>query len=186
MSVLQPSKTTTTLVFQDPAGNPLAGGLVRLQLSEDVSLSTSRGPQVGAGRIVSATLDDTGSCTIQLWGNDTSIINVDSVGTAVTTDGQYVELPVSSVAPFSIGQSVQAAGFSSGIISINGQAGLTVYAIGTDTVTIHSHDLTNGSYSGQNGVLTVAALPTTPPTSVYFVTAYAANGEPAWSGQMTL
>jgi hypothetical protein len=181
----QPGKTNVTLVFQDPAGNPLSGGRVRLQLSEDISLASSQGPQVCAGRIVTAELDDTGSCTIQVWGNNTSLINIPSVGTAIITDGQYAQVPVSTIAPFTLGQSVQAAGYTDTLQSLNGQAGLTIFAIGTDTVTLQSHDLSN-STTTQDGVLTVAGPSTNPSTSVYFVTAYAADGEPAWSGQLTL
>lgn len=59
------------LTFQDPAGNPLAGGRVEFRLNVDISTASSSGPQICAGRIATATLDNNGSCVVSLWPNDT-------------------------------------------------------------------------------------------------------------------
>lgn len=65
-----PSKQSVTLVFQDPAGNPLAGGSVTFMLNVDISTAASSGPQVAAQSTVTATLDGSGSCTVDLWPNN--------------------------------------------------------------------------------------------------------------------
>ena len=66
-----PTKVLIIQSFQDPAGNPLAGGKATFSLSIDISTGASSGPQVAAGRTVTATLDNTGTCFVQLWPNDT-------------------------------------------------------------------------------------------------------------------
>jgi hypothetical protein len=63
------NQITAVLSFQDPAGNPLAGGSVTFDLSFDLSAAVSGGPQVSAGRTVTATLDNTGTCIVNLWPN---------------------------------------------------------------------------------------------------------------------
>lgn len=60
---------TTTFSFQDPSGNPLAGGTVTFQLTYDISTATSGGTQIAAGKIVTATLDSSGSISIPLVAN---------------------------------------------------------------------------------------------------------------------
>ena len=65
-----PTQQSVTLVFQDAAANPLAGGLVRLTLNVDISIAVSSGPQIAAQRTVDGTLDDSGSVTLNLWPND--------------------------------------------------------------------------------------------------------------------
>ena len=72
------TKQSVTLVFQDPAGNPLANGKVTFRLQVDISTATSGGPQVSAGRLVTANLDTTGSATVLLWPNS-STFPADSV-----------------------------------------------------------------------------------------------------------
>ena len=64
------SKQTLNLNFQDPSGQPIDGGYVVFRLSVDISAAASTGPQVVAGRVTSATLDNNGSCTVSLWPND--------------------------------------------------------------------------------------------------------------------
>jgi hypothetical protein len=65
-----PSQQVVIVTFQDPSGQPLAGGEVTFQLSVDISTSLAGGPQVSAGRLTRATLDSTGSAIVQLWPND--------------------------------------------------------------------------------------------------------------------
>lgn len=62
------SPETVIFTFQDPGGNPLAGGLATFRLSQDGSLGMSGGPSV-CNRITSATLDSAGSCAVLLWAN---------------------------------------------------------------------------------------------------------------------
>lgn len=64
-----PVQQSVTLTFQDPAGNPLAGGRVELMLNSDISTVASGGVQVAARRKVVATLDNSGSATVFLWPN---------------------------------------------------------------------------------------------------------------------
>lgn len=64
-----PSQQLIVLSFQDPAGNPLAGGNVILRLNMDGSVSTASGVQISANKTVSASLDSTGTATINLWLN---------------------------------------------------------------------------------------------------------------------
>jgi hypothetical protein len=59
-----------TLTFQDPGGNPLAGGYITVRLNTDGCIVGSGGTQVAAGRIVKVTLDSTGSATFLIWPND--------------------------------------------------------------------------------------------------------------------
>jgi hypothetical protein len=66
-----PIQIPVVLTFFDPAGNPLAGGSVRITLSADISTATSGGPQVTAQRTVVATLDDNGIVIVNLWPNST-------------------------------------------------------------------------------------------------------------------
>lgn len=66
------TKQSVTLVFQDAAGNPVAFGSVTLRLQVDISTATPSGPQVSAGRLVTATLDSSGSLTVDLWPNNTT------------------------------------------------------------------------------------------------------------------
>lgn len=63
-------KQNYTLTFQDPSGQPLAGGSVTLRLNVDASTNGASGPQITAGRLVSAVLDDTGSAIVTIWPND--------------------------------------------------------------------------------------------------------------------
>jgi hypothetical protein len=65
-----PTKQTVVLTFQDPQGNPLAGGRADIQLQQDISAGTSGGPQVCAGQLISVTLDSTGTGVVQLWPTD--------------------------------------------------------------------------------------------------------------------
>lgn len=65
-----PSQVTVIVSFQDPSGAPIAGGSVTFDLSIDISSSVSGGPQVSAGRQVTATLDSTGTAIVSLWPND--------------------------------------------------------------------------------------------------------------------
>jgi hypothetical protein len=85
------TKQLVTLVFQDPAGNPIANGSVRIRLQVDVSTATSGGPQVSAGRMLEASLDASGSVTISLWPNSTTVpANSVYFLTAYTALGQPV------------------------------------------------------------------------------------------------
>lgn len=56
--------------FQDPMGNPLAAGSITLQLNTDAVTGTNA--QLAAGRLVSATLGNSGSIsgTVNVWPND--------------------------------------------------------------------------------------------------------------------
>jgi hypothetical protein len=63
------SQQSVTFTFQDPAGNPLAGGSVTLRLNVDGATAVSSGTQVAAGRLVTAALDSTGTATVELWAN---------------------------------------------------------------------------------------------------------------------
>lgn len=83
------SQTAVFLTFQDPAGNPLAGGSVVFRLSVDISTATNGGPQIAAGRDVKADLDSNGSCIVLLWPND-NLFPSGSVyfTTAYTAQGQ--------------------------------------------------------------------------------------------------
>ena len=56
--------------FFDASNNPLANGKVTFQLNTDASSTVPGGPQVSAGKITSATLDDTGSATPSFFPND--------------------------------------------------------------------------------------------------------------------
>ena len=62
-----PVKQSVTLSFQDPAGNAIANGRVTFRLQQDISTATSGGPQITAGRLVTATLNSSGSVTVALW-----------------------------------------------------------------------------------------------------------------------
>lgn len=73
------AKVSFTLVFQDPSGQPLAGGSVTLRLNTDASVSNS---QIVAGRLVIATLDTNGSATVTIWPND----QLDPAGTVYFVD----------------------------------------------------------------------------------------------------
>jgi len=64
------TQQSVTLSFFDPAGNPLAGGSVRLTLNIDISTAVVNGPQIAAQRTTETTLDDEGSGTVDLWPND--------------------------------------------------------------------------------------------------------------------
>ena len=64
------SKQSITLTFQDPSGQPIALGLATFRLQADISTSATSGPQVSAGRLVTAALDSSGSCTVLLWPNN--------------------------------------------------------------------------------------------------------------------
>lgn len=84
-------KITVTETFQDPAGNPLAGGYATFDLSVDISTASVGGVQVAAGATVKMTLDDTGTGSVSLWSN----INLLPAGTvyfvtAYTALGQPV------------------------------------------------------------------------------------------------
>ena len=171
--------------FQDSEGNPLSLGYLKMKLSQDASVS-------GVGNICSGI-----EITVQLDENgnvaEGGLVNVACTGDATITDGMYATISVGDVTPFFIGQSVQASGFSDTLVSINGQSGLTVSAIGTNTVTIQSHDLTNSVLTDQNaGVLTVLQIGLdtsvwantggvlSPVNTYYRVTGYTAAGQRAW------
>lgn len=66
-----PAQQPYIFTFQDPAGNPLAGGRVEFRLNVDISTAASSGSQICAGRTATATLDSNGSCTVSLWPNGT-------------------------------------------------------------------------------------------------------------------
>lgn len=84
-----PSRQSVSLTFQDPSGSPLAGGSVHIELSVDISTALALGPQITAQRVVDATLDNTGSCTVSLWPNNL-LLPAKSVYfvTAYTAEGQ--------------------------------------------------------------------------------------------------
>jgi hypothetical protein len=65
-----PTKQSVTFNFQDPAGRPLALGSVTFRLQVDISTFSDSGPQISAGRLVTASLDSSGSCTVLLWPNN--------------------------------------------------------------------------------------------------------------------
>lgn len=58
------------LNFQDPSGSPLANGKATFRLQFDISDAVASGPQVAAGRLVTADLDSNGTCSVLLWAND--------------------------------------------------------------------------------------------------------------------
>jgi hypothetical protein len=66
------TQQSVTLTFQDPSGQPLANGRVDIRLQVDISAATSGGPQVCAGRLVSVTLNGSGSATVLLWPNSST------------------------------------------------------------------------------------------------------------------
>jgi hypothetical protein len=84
------TKQSVTVTFQDPSGNPLSLGTVTFRLQVDISTHTSGGPQVAAGRIVSASLDSSGSCTVLLWPNNLLAPASIYFVTAYTAEGQPV------------------------------------------------------------------------------------------------
>jgi hypothetical protein len=61
---------SVTYTFQDPSGKPLADGTVTFRLNTDAVAGTD---QISAGRLIKAALDSSGSCTIELWGNNTML-----------------------------------------------------------------------------------------------------------------
>ena len=61
-----PPVTPVILNFQDPSGAPLANGYVQLRLTQDASSQFAGGPQIAAGRVVTAQLDANGSVTVGL------------------------------------------------------------------------------------------------------------------------
>jgi hypothetical protein len=83
-----PSKVAVILTFQDPQGNPLAGGRVDLQLQQDISAGTAGGPQVCAGPVISVTLDSTGTAFTSLWPTDVMSPAAVYFATAYTSLGQ--------------------------------------------------------------------------------------------------
>lgn len=62
-----PTQQTVVLNFLDASGDPIANGRVDIQLQQDISAGTNGGPQVAAGRVVSAALDSTGTAVVNLW-----------------------------------------------------------------------------------------------------------------------
>lgn len=64
------SQQIVVLSFQDVLGNPLSNGSVTFRLNTDASAAVSGGPQISAGRLVTAILDVNGSCSVLLWPND--------------------------------------------------------------------------------------------------------------------
>jgi len=86
-----PLTQSVTITFQDPGGNPLAGGNVTFRLSYDISNATAGGVQVSAGIVTSATLDNSGSCTVTLYRTDTLIpLGAIYFVEAYTVEGQPV------------------------------------------------------------------------------------------------
>lgn len=61
-----PPISQVVLNFQDPSGAPLANGSVQLRLTQDASAQFAGGPQIAAGRVVTAQLDANGSVTVGL------------------------------------------------------------------------------------------------------------------------
>jgi hypothetical protein len=61
-----PPVSQVVLNFQDPSGAPLANGSVQLRLTQDASAQFAGGPQIAAGRVVTAQLDANGSVTVGL------------------------------------------------------------------------------------------------------------------------
>ena len=57
--------------FQDPFGNPLAGGTMTMRLNTDATANSPTGPQVCAGKIISVPLGATGSVVgaVEVWPN---------------------------------------------------------------------------------------------------------------------
>jgi hypothetical protein len=77
-----------TYNFQDPAGNPLAGGSVTFTLNTDAMAGDV---QVCAGRVVTFDLDDTGSFTGMLWASDELMpLGITYRVRAYTVEGQLV------------------------------------------------------------------------------------------------
>lgn len=64
------SQQTITLVFQDPSSMPIANGTVSFRLNVDGATAVLNGVQVSAGRLVSVTLDSSGSVSFLIWPND--------------------------------------------------------------------------------------------------------------------
>lgn len=62
-----PVQELLVLTFQDPAGNPLANGSATLHLQQDISAGVAGGPQVSAGRMVTLSLDSTGTGIAEIW-----------------------------------------------------------------------------------------------------------------------
>lgn len=95
--------------FQDAEGNPLAGGSLVFQLSQDSSVNN--GTEIAAGIKISVLLDSGGnvSGTVNIWPNDViSPANTFYNVTAYTANGQLVWGPnsqqvLSSPSPFNIG-----------------------------------------------------------------------------------
>ncbi len=85
-----PSKQSVSLTFQDPSGTPLALGSVTFRLQVDISTFANSGPQVSAGRVVTAALDSSGSCTVLLWPNNLLAPASIYFVTAYTAQGQPV------------------------------------------------------------------------------------------------
>lgn len=82
------TKQNVTFTFQDPRGNPLANGRVDIRLQQDISTALSGGPQVSAGRLVSATLDGSGSATVALWPTTQMSPTAVYIVTAYTQQGE--------------------------------------------------------------------------------------------------
>lgn len=91
MATATPTIQIVPLVFQDPAGNPLANGYILFRLSVDVSDAQATAPQIGAGRTVRLNLDANGAGNAELWPN-TQLVPAGSVyfTTAYTAQGQPV------------------------------------------------------------------------------------------------
>ena len=82
------TKQSVTLTFQDPSGQPLALGSVTFRLQVDISTFADNGPQISAGRLTTATLDSSGSCTVLLWPNNLLAPASIYFLTAYTAEGQ--------------------------------------------------------------------------------------------------
>jgi hypothetical protein len=69
VDVIESSGRGVSFTFQDASGAPIAFGTLSIRLNTDVVV-LSGDAQVAANRLTRVTLDDTGSCTIDLWPND--------------------------------------------------------------------------------------------------------------------
>jgi hypothetical protein len=58
----------TTFTFQDPSGQPIAGGTLTIRLNTD-AVALGGDLQIAANRLTTVTLDSTGSATVDLWPN---------------------------------------------------------------------------------------------------------------------
>jgi hypothetical protein len=83
-----PPLQTVVISFQDPAGNPLANGYVKLRLQQDISAAFTGGPQIAAGRTVTIQLDENGIGVVKLWQTTNLFPTTSFFAEAYTAKGQ--------------------------------------------------------------------------------------------------